>query len=325
MRIAVLDDYAGVSQTVADWSRLAGCEISVFSDTLTDREALLQRLLPFDVVCLMRERTPFPAALIEALPSLKLLVTSGPRNLSIDLDAAARCRVTVCGTESRKTTTSELATLMMLALSRNLVLEVNSMQTSGWQTSLGRDLHGLTLGLIGLGKIGAQMAALGKAFGMSVTAWSPNLTAERCAEQGAEYGVVYQPSLKDLMSSADVVSVHMVLSERTKNLVTADAFASMRDKAIFINTSRGPIANEADLLNGLKQGRPWKAGLDVFDHEPLPMHSALRDDELIQAGRLLLSPHLGYVTEQTWQVFYSQTVDAIEAWQAGKPIRVLSS
>jgi phosphoglycerate dehydrogenase-like enzyme len=320
MRIAVLDDYANVSQSMADWSQLAGSEVTVFTDTLTDHDALVQRLLPFDVICLMRERTPFPSTLIEALPALKLIVTSGPRNLSIDLAAASRCNVTVCGTESRKTTTSELATLMMLALSRNLLPEVYSMQASGWQSGLGRDLNGLALGLIGLGKIGVQMAALGKAFGMTVNAWSPNLTAERCAE----HGVAYQPSLNDLMAAADVVSVHMVLSERTENLVTADAFAAMRDKAIFINTSRGPIANEADLLNGLKQGRPWKAGLDVFDQEPLPMDSPLRDDGLVQDGRLLLSPHLGYVTEQTWRVFYSQTVDAIAAFQAGEPIRVLS-
>ena len=319
-RIAILDDYADVSRSMGDWSSLSDCEVTVFTDTLTDHGELVQRLLPFEVICLMRERTPFPASLIEALPSLQLLVTSGPRNLSIDLDAASQRGVVVCGTESRKTTTSELATLMMLSLSRNLFPEVGAMQTSGWQTGLGRDLNGQSLGLIGLGKIGIQMAALGKAFGMSVNAWSPNLTAERCAE----HDVQYQSTLTDLMSASDVVSVHMVLSERSVDMIDAAAFAAMRDNAIFINTSRGPIANEEALLQGLKKGRPWKAGLDVYGQEPLPMDSPLRDNALVKEGRLLLLPHLGYVTEQTWRVFYSQTVDAIAAWQNGNPIRVLN-
>ena len=321
MRIAVLDDYANVSQTVADWSGLADSEVTVFNNTLTDPAELVQRLLPFEVICVMRERTPFPASLINSLPALKLIVTSGPRNLSIDLNAAAAQNVTVCGTESRKTTTSELATLMMLALSRNLLPEVDAMRTSGWQGSLGRDLHGLSLGLIGLGKIGVQMGLLGKAFGMQVNAWSPNLTSDRCAE----HDVQFQSSLNALMSASDVVSVHMVLSERSTNLVDTEAFASMRDSAIFINTSRGPIANEQALLKGLQAGKPWKAGLDVYDQEPLPMDSPLRNEELVKAGRLLLAPHLGYVTEQTWQLFYSQTVEAIQAWKNGKPIRVLSA
>jgi len=319
-RIAILDDYANVSRSMGDWDRLSDCEVTVFNDTVTDHDELVQRLSPFDVICLMRERTPFPSSLINSLPSLQLIITSGPRNLSIDLEAASRRGIVVCGTESRKTTTSELATLMMLSLSRNLFAEVDAMQTSGWQTGLGRDLHGQSLGLIGLGKIGAQMAALGKAFGMSVSAWSPNLTAERCAE----HDVQYQPTLAALMSASDVVSVHMVLSDRSVNLVDANAFAAMRDNAIFINTSRGPIADEEALLQGLKNGRPWKAGLDVYGQEPLPLDSPLRDDELVAAGRLLLLPHLGYVTEQTWQVFYSQMVDAIAAWQDGNPIRVLN-
>ena len=321
MKIAVLDDYANVSQDMADWSKLKNCEITVFNDTLTAQDQLVARLAPFDVICMMRERTPFPATLLEALPNLKLLVTSGPRNLSIDLDAAARNSVLVCGTESRKTTTSELATLMMLALSRNLLFEVSSMQSTGWQAGLGRDLHGLSLGLIGLGKIGQQMAVLGRAFGMEIGAWSPNLDAQHCAD----CEVKYHSSLNALMAASDVVSVHMVLSERTTDLIGADAFAAMRDRAIFINTSRGPIANQADLLAGMQQGRPWKAGLDVYDEEPLPFDSPLRDQALIETGRLLLSPHLGYVTEQTWQIFYGQTVEAIAAWLDDKPIREISA
>ena len=320
MQIAVLDDYANVSQKVADWSVLKGDDITVFNDTIADQDQLVARLMPFEVICMMRERTPFPARLINALPNLKLLVTSGPRNLSIDLDAAAASNVTVCSTESRKTTTSELSMLLMLSLSRNLIPEVKAMDSTGWQTGLGRDLHGLSLGLIGLGKIGAQMAVLGKAFGMEVNAWSPNLEPEKCEQSE----VHYRATLPELMSASDVVSVHMVLSDRTEGLVNSEAFSAMREKAIFINTSRGPIANEKALLAGLKKGKPWKAGIDVYSEEPLPKNHWLRDSELLESGRLLLSPHLGYVTEQTWQVFYSQTVDAIEAWKNGAPIRVLN-
>lgn len=320
MKVAVLDDYANVATSITDWSKLADTDVTVFNDTIKDESALIDRLEPFDVICMMRERTPFPASLINALPNLKLLVTSGPRNLSIDLDAAKANNITVCGTQSRKTTTSELSMLLMLSLSRGLIPEINAMHSSGWQVGLGRDLNGLTLGLIGLGKIGLQMATLGKAFGMQVNAWSPNLSAERCEP----HGVQFQPTLNDLMQTSDVVSVHMVLSDRTKHLVTAEAFAHMRERALFINTSRGPLADEAAIIAGMKQGKPWKAGLDVFDEEPLPMDSPLRDKALIDEGRLLLSPHLGYVTEQTWQVFYSQTVEAIAAWQSGNPIRELT-
>jgi len=320
MKIAVLDDYANVALEMADWSGLKNVEITVFNDTLTKHNAIVQRLEPFDVICMMRERTPFPASLLDALPNLKLLVTSGPRNLSIDLEAATRNKVTVSSTESRKTTTSELAMLLMLSLSRNLIPESQAMHSAGWQTGLGRDLHGLSLGLIGFGKIGLQMSVLGKAFGMQVHAWSTNLTAERCAE----HDVVYEPTLAALMAASDVVSVHLVHSARSEGLVNEAAFAAMRERALFINTSRGPIADEKALINGMRKGRPWKAALDVYGSEPLPMDDQLRDSSLIESGRLLLSPHLGYVTEQTWQVFYSQTVDAIEAWQNGQPIRVLN-
>ena len=321
MKIAILDDYAGVAKDVGGFDRIEGAEVSVFRDTLTDQSALVDRLLDFDVVCLMRERTPFPAQLIERLPQLKLLVTSGPRNLSIDLKAASARGLVVCGTESRKTTTSEFAMLLILASSRELIAEHQSMQESGWQRGLGRDLHGLSLGLIGLGKIGTQMAKLGQAFGMTVNAWSTNLTAEACEAQN----VTWQPDLKTLMSASDVVSIHLVLSDRSRGLVDAAALGAMRERAILVNTSRGPIVNQDDLLNGMKQGRPWKAALDVYDVEPLPVDSGLRDGELVSSGRLLLSPHLGYVTEQTWSIFYTQTVDAILAWQQNKPIRVLNA
>ncbi len=320
MKIAVLDDYANVALDMAEWSRLVDCEITVFNDTLNEHDAIVQRLAPFDVICMMRERTPFPASLLDALPNLKLLVTSGPRNLSIDLDAATRNNVTVSSTESRKTTTSELAMLLMLSLTRNLIPESQAIHSTGWQTGLGRDLHGLSLGLIGFGKIGLQMSVLGKAFGMQVHAWSTNLSAERCAE----HDVIYEPTLAALMSTSDVVSVHLVHSARSEGLVDESAFAAMRERALFINTSRGPIADENALIDGLRKGRPWKAALDVYSVEPLPMDDPLRDAGLIDSGRLLLSPHLGYVTEQTWQIFYSQTVDAIEAWRNKQPIRMLN-
>lgn len=319
MKIAILDDYANAARNMAQWDTL-NADITVFNDTITDRDALISRLSPFDVLCLMRERTPFPASLINSLPNLKLIVTSGPRNLSIDLSAAAARDITVCGTESRKTSTSELALLLLLALSRKLIPEVNAMQQQGWQRSLGRDLHGQTLGLIGLGKIGIQMAALGKALGMNVCAWSENLTPDRCES----VAVSHCSSLNELMASSDAVSVHLLLSERTTGLVDAAAFAAMRENAIFINTSRGPIADQTALLEGLRQQRPFMAGVDVYDEEPLPNDHPLRDEDLIAQGRLLLTPHLGYVTTQAWQLFYQQTVDAIAAWRSGTPIRVLS-
>lgn len=319
-RIAVLDDYAGVAETLADWQQLHDVTVTVFRDTITDPSALVERLKPFDVICIMRERTPFPASLIQALPNLSLLVTTGPRNLSIDLDAARAHGVTVCSTESRKTTTSELAVLLLLTLSRGLHCELDAMRTQGWQAGLGRDLNGLHLGLIGLGKIGQQMSTLGKAFGMQVHAWSQNLTSSACDE----HGVIYEPTLNALMANSDAVSIHLVLSERTHGLVDAEALSHMRDGALLINTSRGPIIDEQALITSMRAGRPFRAALDVYSEEPLPLSHPLRDTDLIDSGRLLLSPHLGYATEQTFTVFYTQTVEAIAAWQQGTPIRVLS-
>lgn len=318
MKIAILDDYADVATDLADWSGLG--EVTVFRDTIAAPEALAARLAPFDCLCLMRERTPLDAALIAALPRLQLVVTSGPRNAAIDLDAARARGITVCGTESRKTTTSELATLMMLALNRRLMPEVAALNAGGWQQGLGRDVAGLTLGLIGLGNIGAQMATIGRALGMKITAWSQNLSAARCDELDVRQAA----SLHDLMASSDVVSVHLVLSERTRGLIGADAFVAAREGQVFINTSRGPIVETASLLAALRRGRPAMAGLDVFDTEPLPPADPLRDADLIAEGRLLLTPHLGYTTQETFRLFYTQTVDAIRAFQAGDPIRQLT-
>lgn len=319
MKIAILDDYTTSALALADWSGLG--DITVFQDTLTGTAALTARLAPFDVICVMRERTPVTAELIAGLPNLRLIVTTGPRNAAIDLRAATQAGITVCGTESRKTTTAELACLMMLALNRRLLPEVASLTGGGWQSGLGRDLAGLTLGLVGLGNIGAQMATLGRAFGMQVAAWSPNLTQGRCDS----LGVTRAPDLTGLMQVSDVVSVHMVLSDRSRGLIDARAFAEMRPGAAYINTSRAGLQDTAALIAGLRKGRPAMAGLDVFDTEPLPHDDPLRDADLIAQGRLLLSPHLGYATEATFRLFYTQTVEALRAWQAGRPIRVLTA
>ncbi len=316
MKIAILDDYADAALTLADWQGLG--DITVFNDTITG-SALRERLRPFDVLCVMRERTPLDADLIAALPDLRLIVTTGPKNASIDLAAARAAGITVCSTESRKTTTAELTTLMMLALNRRLMPEVAALTAGGWQSGLGRDVAGLTLGLIGLGTIGAQMVTIGKALGMGIVAWSPNLTDARCAA----LGVGRMDSLTDLMARADVASVHMVLSDRSAGLVGADAFAAARPGQVFINTSRAGLVDTAALIAGLRGGRPAMAGLDVFDVEPLPQDDPLRDAERTGQGRLLLTPHLGYTTEATFRLFYTQTVDAVRAFQAGQPIREL--
>ena len=316
MKIAVLDDYALASPRLADWPELG--DVTVFQDTITGTE-LVDRLRPFDVICLMRERTPMGADLIAQLPNLRLIVTSGPRNASIDLPAARAAGITVCGTQSRKTTTSELTTLMMLALNRRLLPEAANLSSGGWQSGLGRDVAGLTLGLIGLGNIGAQMAVIGKALGMDIIAWSPNLTHARCTE----LGVARAESLTDLMARADVASVHMVLSDRSRGLVDAAAFAAAKQGQVFINPSRGALVDTGALLDGLRAGKPAMAGLDVFDVEPLPFDDPLRDADLIASGQLLLTPHLGYTTEATFRLFYTQTVEAIRAYQAGTPIREL--
>jgi len=318
MRIAILDDYAGAALRLADWSGLG--EITVFSDTITDLADLTARLRPFEVICLMRERTPMSAALINALPNLRLIVTSGPKNAAIDLAAAKWLGITVCGTESRKTTTSELSILMMLALNRRLLPEVASLNGGGWQAGLGRDVAGLTLGLVGLGNIGAQMAVLGKALGMEIAAWSQNLSDERCAA----LGVRQMESLEALLAASDVASVHLVLSERTTGLIDRAALASAKHGMVLINTSRGPIVESEAVLDWLRRDPAAKAGLDVFDVEPLLKGDPLRAADLISEGRLLLTPHLGYTTEATFRLFYTQTAEAIRAWQAGNPIRVIA-
>jgi phosphoglycerate dehydrogenase-like enzyme len=318
MRIAILDDWAGVARRMADWDSL-DAEISVFHDTLHDEDALAERLAPFDVICLMRERTRFPGSLIARLPHLKLIVTTGSRNLVLDVETARARSVPVSGTEARKTTASELAMALLLALARNLLPEAGSMREGGWQSGLGRDLAGMRLGLIGLGSIGAQMVERARVFGMEAIAWSQNLTQARCAE----LGVGYRSSLPALMADADAVSIHLILSERTRHLVDAEAFRAMKPDGLLVNTSRGPLVDIDALLAALRAEPGRRAALDVFAEEPLPSDHPLRDRELIDRGQLLLTPHIGYVTEATWRLFYGQTVEAVRAWRDGAPIRLL--
>ncbi len=321
MKIAILDDYQGVALKLADWARLPDAEIRVFRDTLAEEDLLVNRLKEYEIVCLMRERTPFSASLIARLPSLKLIVTTGARNRSIDVASARERGIVVSGTKSRGTTTSELAMTLILSLSRRVIAEAISMRDGGWQTGLGRDLNGLILGVVGLGRLGAQIAALARPFGMHIIAWSQNLTEARCRE----CQVHKSASLQALLREADVVTIHMVLSDRTRGLIGEKELANMKPGALLINTSRGPIVDSGALIRALEAGRIGGAALDVFDVEPLPDNHALRAGQMIDNGQLILTPHIGYVTQQTYELFYQQTLEAIEAFLARKPIRTLSS
>lgn len=318
MRIAILDDWSDSALAMADWDGLS-CDITVFRDTLHDEDALCTRLAPFDIICLMRERSKMPASLIRRLPNLRLIVTTGMRNLALDVDAAKTQGIVVCGTDTRKTTASELAMTLILAMARGLIPQAQSIASGGWQRGLGRDLDGMTLGLIGAGAIGAQMVARARPFGMNIIAWSQNLTEARCAELQIQRA----SSLADLMSRSDAISIHVVLSDRTRHLVDKAALAAMKPDAMLVNTSRGPIVDTQALLDALRAAPGRQAALDVFPVEPLPSTDLVRDAALIAAGQLLLTPHIGYVTEASWRLFYQQTVEAIHAFQSGTPVRVL--
>jgi phosphoglycerate dehydrogenase-like enzyme len=314
--IAVLDDYQNVALSMADWSKLQqGHRVVVFNQRFPDVEAAARALAEFDVIGIMRERTPFPRALLEKLPNLKLLVTTGKRNASIDLEAAKARKVTVCGTGGAGRATAELAIALMLGLARHLREEFQAMRPGGaWQTTLGFDLEGRTLGIIGLGNLGARVGKIGSAIGMKVIAWSENLTPERAQERGAE-----RVDKDELFERSDVISIHSVLSPRTRGLIGARELALMKPTALLINTSRGPIVDQNAILAALKEKRIAGYGADTFDVEPLPADHPLRSEP-----RALLTPHLGYVTEETYRDFYRGMVGAIEAWLAGKPIGVLT-
>ena len=314
--IAILDDYQNVALRMADWSRLQkDHRVVVFTTRLPDVDAAARALAEFDVIGIMRERTPFSRALFEKLPKLRMLVTTGKRNASIDMEAAKARNVTVCSTGGAGRATAELAFALMLGLARHLREEFNAMRPGGgWQTTLGFDLEGKTLGILGLGNLGAKVGKIGTAFGMKIIAWSENLTDERARERGAE-----RVSKDELFNRSDIVSIHSVLSPRSRGLVGAREFALMKPTALLINTSRGPIVDEAALLAALREKNIAGFGADTFEVEPLPADHPLRSEP-----RALLTPHLGYVTEETYRDFYSGMVQAIEAWLAGKPINVLS-
>jgi len=321
VRIAVLDDYQGVSLTSADWTPVTDhpttpCTVDVFRDHLADPAALTERLEPYDAVVVMRERTPLPASVLTRLPQLRLVVTTGRRNLSIDVAAATASGITVCGTESRASAPAELTWALVLGLCRHLVTEATAVGDGGWQTTVGRDLDGHTMGILGLGRLGTRVAAVARAFGMEVLAWSPRLTTERAEASGATAA-----SLDEVLRRSDVVSVHLPLVEGdggTRGLLGARELRLMRPGALLVNTSRGPIVDEAALLDALASGHLGGAGLDVFDVEPLP-----RDHPLRTAPRTLLTPHVGYVTEDTYATFYAGVVEAVTAYLNGAPIRRL--
>lgn len=314
MRVAVLDDYQGVALGLADWASLgADVEVQSFADHLGDEADLAARLEPFEVVVAMRERTAFPRSLVERLPNLRLLVTTGARNAAFDMPALRERGITVCGTGSAGSGTSELAWGLILALLRRIHEEDRATRQGQWETTLGIGLQGKTLGVIGLGNLGSRVAAVGKAFGMELLAWSQNLTAERAAACGAT--LVTQD---ELLTRSDIVSIHLVLSDRTRGLIGAQELALMKPSAYLVNTSRGPIVDEPALIEALRAGRIAGAGIDTFDIEPLPAgHAFLGMDNVV------LTPHLGYVLRETYEVFYGDAVEDIRAFRAGAPVRVV--
>ena len=314
-RCAVLDDYQKVALDLADWNRItADVDVTVFNAPLGDAQAVQRALRGFDIVCMMRERTPFRRDTLEALPDLKLLITTGARNASIDLAAAAQRGVTVCGTRSYGHPTAGITFGLILELTRRIGFENQCLKSGGrWQTTLGPDLEGLTLGVLGLGKLGARVAAIAKAFGMKVIAWSTNLTEERCREAGVAY-----TSRDDLFRDADIVTIHMVLGDRSRGLVAAKEFALMKPTAYIVNTSRGPIIEEKALIAALEARRIAGAGLDVFDVEPLPLDHPFR-----KMDNVVITPHLGYVSEQNYRQYFPDIVEDIRAFIAGTPVRVI--
>lgn len=313
-KVAILDDYQHVAQGYADWSVLPrDTSLTYFHDHLADEGELAERLKDFEVVVAMRERTPFPAGLLARLPNLRLLVTTGMRNASIDVDAAARQGITVAGTDGVATSTPELTWALILAVVRHVPAEDANVRVGGWQQTVGIDLAGKRLGVLGLGRIGTRVARVGQAFGMEVIAWSQNLTAEAAGQVG-----VTRVEKDQLFAESDILTIHLVLSERTRGLVTAADLARMQPTAYLVNTSRGPIVDEAALIAALREGAIAGAGIDVFDTEPLPPDHPLRT-----LPNTVVTPHLGYVTDRAYGIFYGQAAEDIAGFLAGTPVRVL--
>ena len=311
MRIAVLDDYQDVARSLADWPSVGAA--SFFKENVSSQEVLAKGLADFEIIVAMRERTAFPRALLEKLPNLRLLVTTGMRNRSIDVAAANARGVTVCGTPGVNTNTAELTWGLILALARQIPREDAALRAGHWQTTVGFGLAGKTLGLLGLGSLGQQVARIGAAFGMKCIAWSQNLDPEKSRVGGAE-----RVEKEELFRQADILTIHLVLSERTRGLVGENELALMKRSALLVNTSRGPIVDERALAEALKRGTIAGAAIDVYGEEPIP-----RDHPLLVAPNTVLTPHLGYVTRENYRLYYEGAVEAIRAWQRGSPVRVL--
>jgi phosphoglycerate dehydrogenase-like enzyme len=305
MKIAILDDYQEIALKAADWSSIPGRpEIKVFADHIFDFEKLVDRLLPYDVLCIMRERTPMTAVLIERLPNLKLIASTGPRNAAIDLEAAAKHHVDVLHTGYSSTPTIEFTWAMILAAARNIASESASLRAGGWQTGVGSDLKGRTLAVLGLGNIGAPVAAIGKAFGMRVIAWSPNLTREKAESSGVKL-----VSRADLFREADFLTVHLVLSPKTRGVVGESELTLMKSSSYLINTSRGPLIEEAPLIKALADKKISGYAVDVFEQEPLPASHPFR-----RLTNVLATPHIGFGSQSLYETFYRDSVTNITTW-----------
>jgi phosphoglycerate dehydrogenase-like enzyme len=317
IKAAILDDYQNVALKLADWSAIGkDVEVKVFNAPLGNADAVIKALQGFAVVNMMRERTPFTRKVIEGLPDLKLLITTGARNNSIDMKAAAERGVTVCGTGGFGNPTAGLAIGLMLELTRHIGFESARMKSgAAWQITIGQDLEGLTLGVLGLGKLGQRVANVARALGMKVIAWSQNLTPEKAKEAGVDY-----VSKEELFKQADIVTIHVVLSDRSRGLIGAKELGLMKKTAYLVNTSRGPIVDEKALIAALTAKSIAGVGLDVFDTEPLPIEHPLR-----YLDNVVLTPHLGYVSEQNYRGYYQGVVEDIRGWLDGKPVRVIAA
>ena len=314
LKVAILDDYQNVSQQFVDLEKLSGkYEFKIFSEPFIDEADAIDQLADFEALLIMRERTPMTKNLIDNLSKLKFIITSGLRNRSIDLEAAKKRKVIVCGTDSNIHPTPELTWALILGLARNLKEEIDNMYQGYWQTTIGIELKGKILGLIGLGRVGSQVAKIGKAFGMQVMAWSENLNLDTCKELN-----VLPCSKEDLLKSSDFLSIHVQGGERYKNCITIKEMDKMKKTAFLINTSRGPIINEDDLIIALSTNEIAGAGLDVYEKEPLPENNKLRF-----LPNALLTPHIGYVTAENYSIYYNQMMDCLESCVNGKPIRVI--
>ena len=314
MRLSILDDYQGIALDMADWSRLKGSvDIVVERKPFANEDETARALADSEIVAAMRERTPFPRSLVERLPKLKLLITTGMRNASFDLAALRDRGVEVCGTEGGGLDTAELTWGLILGAARRIAEDQRSMREGQWQTRIGNRIEGKTLGILGLGRLGSAVARVGLAFDMKVIAWSPNLTAERAAAVGVE-----RVDKEALLRQSDILTVHVVLSPRSRGLVGRDDIALMKKTAILVNTSRGPIADSDAVIEALARGRLGYAAFDVYDREPLPADHPLR-----RAPNILLTPHIGYVTEENYRSSYPQIVENVAAFLDGNPIRVI--